>query len=77
MMANSGNLSLHSVVTIAEAADWWGENQQALTRLLIRRSLDVEDPTTIIRKSKGTWITSVEVMITYKGVPKNDRPIYE
>ena len=66
---------LFDVLTLQEAAAWWGRNDKGILMRLMQE--ERKQDTILLRKSGKTWLTTMEAMRLIFGVPRNDRPTYE
>lgn len=63
---------LFDVLTLQEAALWWGRNDKGILMRLMQE--ERKQNTILLRKSGKTWLTTIEAMRSVFGAPKNDRP---
>jgi hypothetical protein len=65
---------LNDVLTLREAAEWWGMTAKAVFHRLI--SEEKRTRTTMLRKSGDIWLTTVDAMTETYGSPRFPRPEY-
>jgi hypothetical protein len=63
------------VITVKEAADWWG--RASTTVLMKLMTAERKNNKIYLRKSGGTWLTTVAAMREVYGATENERPDYE
>lgn len=69
-------LELFEVVTLKEASDAWGVTPRAIQLRLMRHE-NVNPDDICLRRSGGTWLTTISVMRKVYGEPIHPRRDYE
>ena len=67
---------IYSVLTLKEASDMWGLTPLAIQFKLMRAE-NKEPDRVLLRKSGGTWLTTLEAMRYVYGEPAHARKDYE
>lgn len=66
---------LFDVMTLQEAAAWWGRDAKGMFIRLI--TAERTDNKIYLRKSGKVWLTTMQACREVFGAPKNDRPVFD
>jgi hypothetical protein len=67
---------IFEVITLSEAAAWWGKSPRAVC-LKLERWENKNPDRVALRRSGRVYLTTITVMREVYGKPKNSRPVYD